>query len=157
MPKYLRLDGKPLPPIYENINDLDLERGFYELLNPPTGREKVCLVSTGFMTHRALKAAENLQNTGVVDVFLLKPLNEKLLFETLKKYEYIITIEEAFINSGGLDSLISKILRDNQSNIKLKGLGFNDEYVFSLGNREHLHKLNNLDEESIIKVIQNDN
>ncbi len=37
MPKYLRLDGKPVIGIYENINDLNIEKGFYELLNPPTG------------------------------------------------------------------------------------------------------------------------
>jgi len=151
MPKYLRFDGKPLPLIYGKIDNLILEKGFYELLKG----KKVCLVSTGFMTHRALKVAKELQNVGVIDVFLLKPVDENSLFETLKKYEYIITIEEAFINSGGLDSLISKIFRDNQLSVKLKNLGFNDKHIFEVGNRDYLHKLNGLDEESIIKVIKN--
>lgn len=151
MPKYLRFDGKPLPLIYGGINDLVLEKGFYELLKG----KKVCLVSTGFMTHRALKVAKRLQNVGVIDMFLLKPVDEKSLFEALKKYECIITIEEAFINSGGLDSLISKILRDHQLNVKLKNLGFNDKHIFEVGDRDYLHKLNGLDEESIIKIIKN--
>ena len=150
MPKYLRFDGKPLPLIYNNIDDLDLEEGFYELLKG----EKICFVSTGYMTHTALKVAEKLGNAGVVDVFILKPLNEKLLFETLKKYEYIISLEEGFINSGGLDSLISKILCDYQSDIKIKNLGFKDKHVFDLGDRSYLHKLNNLDEESIINAAK---
>jgi len=151
LPKYLRFDGKPLPLIYGKIDDLILEKGFYELLKG----KKVCLVSTGFMTHRALKVAKELQKVGVIDAFLLKPIDENSLFKALKKYEYIITIEEAFINSGGLDSLISKILRDHQLNIKLKNLGFNDKHIFEVGDRNYLHKLNGLDEKSIIKVIKN--
>ena len=149
-PKYLRFDGKPSDLIYENIDDLDLKKGFYELVKG----KKVCLVSTGFMTHRALKAAKELQDVGVVDVFMLKPVNEKLLLETLKEYAYIITIEEGFIGNGGLDALISKVILDNQLNIKLKRMGFNDKYVFELGGRDYLHKLNNLDEEAIIKAIK---
>ncbi len=150
MPKYLRFDSKPLPLIYDQINDLNLEKGFYELVKG----EKICLVSTGYMTHTALEAAKQLQNIGVIDIFILKPVNEEALLEVLKKYEYLITIEEAFINNGGLDSLISKIIGEHQSNIKLKKLGFNDKHIFDLGGRKHLHKLNNLDEESIIKTVK---
>lgn len=149
-PKYLRFDSKPLPLIYESVGDLDLEKGFYELRIG----EKVCLVSTGFMTHRALNVAKEIQNIGVIDVFILKPARDELLFEALKKYEYIITLEEGFIGSGGLDSLIAMILSDRQSSIKLKRLGFNDKYVFDLGDRNYLHKLNNLDEESIISTVK---
>jgi len=150
VPKYLRFDGKPLPVIYGDIKNLNLENGFYELLKG----KKVCLVSTGYMTHTAKIAAKKIRGAGVVDVFLLKPLNENLLFKTLKKYEYIITIEEAFLNNGGLDSLISKIFRDKEYTAKLKGLGIDDKYVFDLGSRDRLHKLNHLDEESIIKIIK---
>lgn len=149
-PKYLRFDSKPLPLIYDGVDNLSVEDGFCELLKG----EKICLVSTGFMTHRALKAAKEIKGVGVIDVFLLKPANEKTLLETLKKYDYIITIEEGFIGNAGLDSLISKIILDNESNIKLKRMGFNDKYVFELGGRDRLHKLNNLDEEAIIKAVK---
>lgn len=150
MPKYLRFDGKPLPSLYDGVNDLNLDNGFYELLRG----EKVCLVSTGYMTHLALAAAKELGRVGVVDVFMLKPIAENLLFEILKKYQYLITLEEAFINSGGLDSAILKIVRYHQSNIKVKNLGFNDKHVFDLGDRNHLLELNNLDEKSIVKTIK---
>ncbi|MDO8668946.1 MAG: transketolase C-terminal domain-containing protein [Candidatus Buchananbacteria bacterium] len=150
MPKYLRFDGRPLPLIYEKINDAIFKKGFHELLKG----KKVCLVSTGFMTHRALKVAKELQGIGVIDVFMLKPLNENLLFKALKKYKYIITIEEGFINNGGLDSLISKILRNHRSGIRVKNMGFNDKHVFEVGDRDYLHRLNNLDENSIIKIIK---
>lgn len=149
-PKYLRFDSKPLNQIYDKINDLNIENGFYELVRG----EKVCLVSTGFMTHRALRASKELiQDVGVIDMFILKPVNEELLFDALKKYECVITLEEAFINRGGLDGLLSNLLNKYQSSIRISKLGFNDKYVFDLGDRDHLHKINNLDEESIIRTV----
>lgn len=150
MPKYLRFDGKPMPAIYKGMEDIEIKKGFYEIVRG----KKVCLVSTGYMTHRAINAANKLKGTGVVDVFMLKPVDSGLLYNTLKKYEVIITLEEALINGGGLDSLISKLLHDNQSDIKLTSLGFNDKYVFDLGDRNHLHKINSLDEESIAENIK---
>jgi len=153
-PKYIRLDGKPLPQIYNNVKRFNLENGFYEL---EKGKE-ICIVSTGYMTHKALKVAKELRknkiNIGVIDVFLLKPVNEDLLFDSLKKYKFIVTIEEAFINKGGLDSLILHILKNKNSGIKLKNLGFKDEYVFKSGNRDYLYKLHGFDDENIIKIIK---
>lgn len=149
-PVYFRLDGKPVLPIYDRINDLNIEKGFYELIK---GKE-VCLISTGYLTQKALKAAKEIPGVGLIDVFLLKPLDENKLFDAMKNYDYVITLEEGFINNGGLDSLISKIISDNQADIKLKRMGINDRYAFDLGDRNYLHELNNLNEESIIKMVQ---
>ncbi len=148
-PKYLRFDSKALPAIYENIENLDFENGFYELAKG----DKICLISTGYMTHRALNTAKILNNIGVIDIFMLKSINENSLFDKIKNYKYIITIEEGFIGNGGLDSLVSKIILDYQSGIRLKRFGINDKYVFELGDRNYLHKLNKLDENSIINEI----
>lgn len=149
-PKYIRFDSKPVAQIYSNTHNFDFENGFCEL----TKGEKACIVSTGYMTHLALKAAIELHNVGVLDIFILKPVNEDLLFRALSKYEYIFTVEEAFINRGGLDSSILNVLNKYQSSIKLKKLGFDDRYVFELGDRKYLHRINNLDEESIIRTVR---
>lgn len=150
-PKYLRFDSKSLPAIYNDTDILNLENGFFELIQG----EEICLISTGFMIHRALKAAKETADVGVIDIFMLKMFNEKSLLKTIKKYKKIITIEEGFIGNGGLDSLISKLIIDNQLDIKLKRMGFDDKYVFELGGRDYLHRLNNLSEESIIENIKN--
>lgn len=153
-PKYIRFDGKPLPKIYNSIESADLEKGFYELAKG----DRLCMVSTGYMTHKALKVADELLskkiNVGVIDMFVLKPVNEDLLCDFLKNYQYIITLEEGFINSGGLDSLIANILTNKNSKIILKRMGFKDRYVFEMGNREYLHKLSGLDERNILKTIE---
>lgn len=151
MPKYLRLDGKPLPEIYQKTNRVIFEQGFCELLRG----NKICLVSTGFMTHQALKVAKSFKNIGVIDVFMLKPLKENLLFNMLKKYRYLITLEEGFINRGGLDTLVSKILTNKHAGIPLKSLGFGDKYLFEVGDRNYLHKLNKLDEGNLVRIIKN--
>ena len=153
-PKYLRFDGKPLPKIYSHIEDKDMINGFKELKKGET----ICLISTGYMTHKAIKIANLLKDKnisiGVIDFFILKPFNEDLLFNTVNEYKYLITIEEAFINKGGLDSLVAGVVDRRNSKMRLKRLGFKDAHVFDMGSREHLHKLNHLDEESIIKVIE---
>ena len=153
-PKYLRFDGKPLPQIHTHVEDRDLVNGFKELKRG----DKICLVATGYMTHKAVRIANFLMdrhiNIGVIDFFVLKPFDEELLFKLLNEYHGVITLEEAFINKGGLDSLVSGVLDRKDCNLRLRRMGFEDAYVFDMGSREHLHKLNNLDEESVIKVIK---
>jgi transketolase len=153
-PKYLRFDGKPIPRIYENLDNIKFENGFSELFQG----EKICLITTGYMTHKAINVVKKLADSnisiGLIDVYILKPFNEQLFYETIKNYTQVITIEEAFINKGGLDGLISTILNSKNSGIHLKRIGFGDAYVFDIGSREYLHKLNNLDEESINKIVK---
>ena len=95
-PKYLRLDGKPLPDIYSKGDGISMEKGFHEVVE---GTD-VCFVSTGYMTHRSLRIARELKDmgtdAGVVDVFLLKPFDDSLLCETLRRYRRLVTMEEAF-------------------------------------------------------------
>jgi transketolase len=154
-PKYIRLDGKPVSDIYERTTDIDMLKGFFEL----SRGEQICIVSTGYMTHTALKVIDELNknkiSVGLIDVFMIKPVDENQLFEAIKKYNFVVTIEEGFIKKGGLDSLIDGILTDRDSSIKLRRLGFSDDYVFDIGHRESLHKMKGLSEASIIENIKN--
>lgn len=153
-PKYMRLDGKPLPRIYDGTKSFDFKKGFCELVKG----DEVCIVSTGYMTHKALKVAKELCNNdkkvGVIDMYMLKPVDEDLLFNALKKYKRIITIEEAFINKGGLDSLISNMISRKNANIRLISLGFDDKYIFKFGNRDFLSSLSNFSDEDIVRIIR---
>lgn len=149
-PKYLRFDGKALEKLYGFVTQDLLVNGFCELV---TGKD-ICLVSTGFMTQRAVKVARSLGNVGVVDLFMLKPFIKDNLYNVLAKYRHIISLEEAFINGGGLDCVISSLLSERRSAITLDRIGFDDAYVFDLGSRNHLHRINGMDETSIIDLVR---
>ena len=152
-PKYIRLDGKPLPQIYKKDTTFEWRNGFYELAKG----DDICIVSTGYMTHKAIKIAKELEGKtqiGVVDVFLLKPINERDLYGILKDYKCVITLEEAFVNKGGLDSLVLNMLSHQGAHIELKSFGFDDKYFFQSGNREFLYELNNCSEQDIVKTIK---
>ena len=154
-PKYVRLDGKPLSRIYEEDVRFNLGEGCCEFIKG----DDICIVSTGYMTHKALKIVKELQagnrsKVGVLDIFLLKPVDEEFLFDILKKYKFVITIEEAFVGKGGLDSLISNIIRQRNANIKQINLGYEDRYIFKSGNRDFLSDISHFGEKDIIKAIE---
>jgi len=155
-PKYVRLDGKAQPELYAHEDNILFDDGFCELRK---GKD-VCIVSTGYMTHLALRTADLLYqdnvNAGVVDQFFLKPFNEQGLLEILRQYRHIVTMEEAFINKGSLDTIIEHLCFSNRLFIGMTKLGFGDKYVFDVGDREHLYKLNGLDQSNIIETIKSD-
>jgi len=147
-PKYIRLDSKPLPRIYEENMNFGWQEGFCELSK---GKD-ACIVSTGYMTHIALKVAKQC-HAGVIDVFTLKPIDKDALFYQLKKYDTVITIEEAFKNKGGLDGLILNVINENNANIKIKNIGFDDKYLFKSGGRKALYEAAGLSEKEILYAI----
>ncbi|MBF0529696.1 MAG: transketolase [Deltaproteobacteria bacterium] len=148
-PKYIRFDGKVLPTIYTDPAAIDLSKGFAKLAS---GRD-ICLVSTGYMTHIALKVAANHPGIAVIDLFSLKPYDGTALAAELSDYHHIISMEEAFINNGGLDSLISTVIRHHQLDCRLHPVGVNDRYVFDLGTRDQLHAINAMDVTAVSAMI----
>jgi len=154
-PKYLRFDGKPLPNIYNTYDTIDFTKGFIEL----SRGETICLVSTGYMTHTALRVIKELEKenirAGLVDLFLLKPVNSAPLSQALSKYKYLITLEEGFVNKGGLDNLVSVLIVTEGLNAKLQKIGFDDMYVFDVGSREYLHSMYGLDYGHIVNLVKN--
>lgn len=153
--KFIRLDGKPQGAIYEKDSTFDWDKGFKE---HGEGSE-VCIISTGYMTHKAIKAAEKLKGEGakvkVVDLFALKPFNDDALYEAIKGYRSVITIEEGFIGKGGLDAMVLGMLSDREANIKLTRLGFDDNYIFKGGGRDHLYAESGFSDDDIINSIRN--
>jgi transketolase len=149
-PKYIRLDSKPVPRLYDDGATVNLEDGFCELAQ---GGD-TCVVATGFMTQVARRAlAQSAAPAGLVDVFAFKPLDEDALFRVLEQYRRVVTVEEGFVNRGSLDAMVAGLLARRGARIGLRALGVNDRYLFEVGNRAHLHKLCGMDEQGILQAI----
>lgn len=152
-PKYFRLDGKPLPAIYNEDLSPDLSEGFTVLSAP----SDICLIGTGYMTHQALKVAAQMaargKPVGVIDVFRLKPFNALAFTRSICRCRRIVTLEEAFIGNGGLDCAVAGALAEQRLNPEIVKIGFNDKYSFDVGTRDYLHAQAGMGEEAILKAI----
>ena len=135
-PKYIRLDAQPLMDI-ANENSFDFSDGFRILQNKTEA--KTVVISTGFMTQKLQNIISNY-NVLWIDLFLLNSYHREKLTKTLHNIKKIITLEEGFSNSGGLDSEISFYYKDKE----MFHLGFPRKYTFDIGDREFIHSLNNL-------------
>jgi transketolase len=152
-PKYIRLDGKLLPRIYDDNTRFNWNKGFIEMEQG----DDICIISTGYPTQMSLKIIQKLKemnlNVGLIDVFMIKPLDEDSLYNSIKNYKHLISIEEGFIDKGGLDTLLLTLLNKKNSTIPLKRYGFKDEYLFKFGARDFLYKQHGFDEKNIIQTI----
>lgn len=89
------------------------------------------IVATGQLVSEALEVAEELAAKGitcdVVDMFTIKPLDEKLLLECLADKKGVITIENHSI-TGGLGSAVAEVIADNSLAVPLKRIGVDNRF-----------------------------
>ena len=141
-PKYLRFDAQPLSALRENI--IGFAKGFDVLHHG----QNVAVISTGYMSHKALPLAKEA-NATLIDVYLINRYDHTKLQEILRGIDTIITLEEGFKDSGGLDAEINFHFKDK----KVINLGFDKHYTFDIGNREFIHQQNNLGKNDILREI----
>ena len=150
-PKYLRFDAKPLAAVHSNTSAINFTDGFMEL---QSGSD-VCLVSTGFMTHKAGEICKQMSKDGNkighLDFFRLSGFNEKKLSQKLSKYKKVVTLEEGFIGKGGLDALVRDLIMRHKMAVDFKAMGLDAKYIFHIGGREYLHGKNDLGLDSILR------
>ncbi len=144
-PMYIRLDKGKFPDFYGSSDDA--ATGF-KIVKP---LQKWNIVSTGFMTQQAVRAAEELEteslSVGVVDLLRLKPLSEAFLAK-IALSEGIVTLEEHCV-TGGLGAIVCEAFADRSIRMPVRRLGVPDRQFLAYGNREWFHKTNALDVESV--------
>lgn len=143
-PKYLRLDTLKLPLIEDKIDFFN--RGFRVLQN---ASEKIAIISTGFMVQKIYNIVKEM-NVKLIDLYFINTYSKKELLYELENTKSIITIEEGFKNSGGLDAEINCRFK----NKKVINLGFEKQYIFDIGDREFVHKKNGLGIQEIKEEIE---
>ena len=149
-PVYVRLNKGQEYPIYNDKTNF--LKGYQEIF---VGKD-ICIISTGNIIKNIIKCQKDLEKKriqiGLIDLIQINPINKKELINSLKKYKKIITIEENILN-GGIGSLISDLVNDNNLNLALKRIALKNEQCFKYGSIEWLYKYYSIDEKSLFKTI----
>ena len=149
-PVYIRFDKGNVPQLYKTTDDFTVGVGQLKK------GEDVTLIATGLMVHKALAVAAELEKkgvkAGVIDIYRLKPLNERMLTRYLKGARAVVVMEEHSIY-GGLASIIADFLADTDMHLRFKRFGIPDKNSFDYGDREYMHEKIGLGTAKIIKDI----
>jgi len=142
-PKYIRFDALPMISLEDSMQNF--EDGFRVLQSG----KNLAIISTGYMSQKAFKIAKDFDIT-LIDLYFINTYDKSKLQDRLKGIDTIITIEEAFKSSGGLDAQINFNFKDKT----IVNLGFEKKYTFEIGSREFVHEENGLGINDIIKEIK---
>jgi transketolase len=148
-PVYIKLDKGFFDDIYKSSK-------FNKGLKIIKKGKKIVIFSTGYMTQRAIELIKNLKKkklkVTLVDVFKLKPFDKILAEKIISKSNLVVTLEEQNI-LGGLGSIISEVIAENEIRVKLIKFGINDNYARFYGDRNWLHNYHKIDIKNIEKNI----
>ena len=114
---------------------------------------KVAIIATGKMVQQSYLANEKYKlNAKIINAIFIKPLDYDLLKELIEKEYNILTIEDNVLN-GGLGSMISLYLVQNNFKGKIKCMGFDDKFI-EQGKIEELYNQEGLSIEDIKNNIE---
>ncbi|MCX7714484.1 MAG: 1-deoxy-D-xylulose-5-phosphate synthase [Clostridia bacterium] len=111
------------------------------------------IITAGRMVKTAQEVSEILLlrgiGTQVISLRTIKPLDEAAIIESAKKTRHMLTLEDGTI-IGGIGSMVSSVLENNNIHISFHSLAFPDEPI-PHGTIAQLDKQYGLDAESIAK------
>ncbi|WP_025741219.1 1-deoxy-D-xylulose-5-phosphate synthase [Aquimarina pacifica] len=114
--------------------------------------ENLAIISTGTIAHVSALAIDACnKNISHYHFGFIKPLDQTLLHNILKKYQNIITIEDGVIKGGFGQSILSFANHHNYKN-KITNLGIQDEFIHH-GTVDELHDICGISAEEISRVI----
>ncbi|WP_042344404.1 transketolase family protein [Capnocytophaga canis] len=149
-PVYLRF-GRPTVANF-TPEDQKFEIGKGILL---TEGKDVTIVATGHLVWEALLAADELEKQGisaeVINIHTIKPLDEEIILNSVKKTKCIVTCEEHNYY-GGLGESISRVLTQRFP-IPQEFVTVNDTFGES-GTPSELMKKYGLDKDGILKAVE---
>lgn len=115
---------------------------------------KVGIIATGALLHRAILAAKELEEKGilveVMNLSTIKPLDEETIIKFARKTGKIVTVEEHQIQ-GGMGSAVAECLAKNFP-VPMEFIGVDDLFGQS-GTPDELIEHYGMDTKSIIKAV----
>jgi transketolase len=113
------------------------------------------IVSTGFMTQRALEAAGHMKargtSVGVLHVPTIKPFDPDALSEFAATVDRLV-VAENHVTTGGLASLVAEALFDHGVVKPLRRIGLPDRFI-ECGSVPHLQDRYGLSTDRVVEVL----
>lgn len=136
--------------LYENYSPVENGKGL--LIRQGSD---LTIVSVGNMVETSLKLAFMLQKLGyssdVINARFIKPIDEKLIAESVTKTKKLVTIEDNVV-AGGFGSSVLQILNQKGINVKTRLFGFPDKFVRQ-GSRNELFEMYGLTPETLLHKV----
>ena len=123
---YVRSKPKAVRNVYKKGSSFKIGQG-----NILKEGKDILIIAAGQLVSEALDCAEELEKEGysveVIDMFTIKPLDEKLLIKEAKGKSKIVTIENHSIY-GGLGSAVSEVIAENGISVPVKRIGVKEKF-----------------------------
>lgn len=123
---YVRSNRKAVRNVYKKGSSFKIGQG-----NILKEEKDILIIAAGQLVSEALDCAEELEKEGysveVIDMFTIKPLDEKLLIKEAKGKSKIVTIENHSIY-GGLGSAVSEVIAENGISVPVKRIGVKEKF-----------------------------
>ena len=123
---YVRSNRKAVRNVYKKGSSFKIGQG-----NILKEGKDILIIAAGQLVSEALDCAEELEKEGysveVIDMFTIKPLDEKLLIKEAKGKSKIVTIENHSIY-GGLGSAVSEVVAENGISVPVKRIGVKEKF-----------------------------
>ncbi|MFC1236032.1 1-deoxy-D-xylulose-5-phosphate synthase [Vibrio sp. F74] len=142
-------------PLEHTMTAIEIGKGLIIRENSPkkaaSNELKVAILSFGTMLESAVIAAENIDAT-VADMRFVKPLDEALIKELVRRHDIIVTVEENAI-AGGAGAGVVEFMMQQKLIKPVLNIGLPDKFI-AQGTQEELHIELGLDATGIEAKIQ---
>ncbi len=151
-PVYLRLGKASEPVLYEKNPDFRIGKGILM----KEGHD-VTLIAASTMLEHAVAAADFLRTNNVsvrlVSMPSIKPLDEVIILDSMKKTRVMVTVEEHSI-IGGLGSAVSEVVAQSGRGVTFKRIAVPDRITKGMGRQEYMREQSGLMVKQIVQTIQ---
>jgi len=128
-PVYIRFGKRPMPHLHPSGSPFEVGKA----LKIRDGRD-IAFVATGETVYPALKAAEEMEQSGyscrVISMHTIKPLDIEAVIRAAEECRAIVTVEE-HRTAGGLGEACAAILMEANMQVPFKIVGIPDEYTMT--------------------------
>jgi transketolase len=128
-PVYIRFGKRPMLHLHPSGTTFEVGKS----LRIRNGRD-VAFVATGETVHLALKAAEQMEQSGyscrLISMHTIKPLDVEAVIRAAEECRAIVTVEE-HRTAGGLGEACAAILMEANMQVPFKIVGIPDEYTMT--------------------------